>query len=351
MATRQRAYFFDSPFTSAGVKFNPNNIPTKNTFYDLLDSVCFKTESGDLATTTQQGLVLLATDAVSKLRSGAGVVSPNQLPVLCYGASNTELITPGTGAYEGILLTAIAGTNRLDYKIDFNPTSLTAKVTPTVADYVVISDTADSGKPKKSLLSTLMGSSLFTRTSTTLTPTNAGDDLDMSGGDVTADSFLLKAAASTYINPLSYTGNNGANLFVSGGAGQHASAAKTGGNLYLRGGSGANGGAVGVTYLGWDGTTQNNVAVRGAVNPPYPTTITGSVCIKSGVLWVEPNPIGIGGGGSVTTDRVAIYGDDNILYTHSLKSLAKKPFLFQPENNQTCKILVTNPGSSFRHLT
>jgi len=316
MAQRTRAYFFDSPFTSAGVKFNPNNIPTKNTFADLLDSVCFKTESGDLATTTQQGVVLLATTAVSKARAGAGVVVPAQLPVMTYGASNTELVTPGSQSYQGIKVTAVDKTYRLDYQFDFDPTSLTAKATIATTDFVTIVDVADSNKPKKALASLLLGSSLFTRTSTTLTPTNAGDDLDMSGGDVTADSLLLKAATNTYINPLQYTGNNGASLTVSGGAGQHASASKVGGALYLLGGAGVNGGAYGNIYLGWDGTYANgNIAVRGVPHAGYEFTVHDDAYFD-GSVYIKPTAPP---GGGVTINNSLIHGSDGNVYYLSFK--------------------------------
>src|ERR1035437_862740 len=316
MATRQRAYFFTSPFTTAGDKFNPNNIPKSSTFADLLDSVCFKTESGDLATPTQQGLALLATTAVSKARSGAGVVLPVQLPVLTYGASNTELITPGTGLYEGIKLTAVNKTDRLDYQIDFDPNSLTVKAVPTSADYIPIVDSADSNKPKKSLLSTLMGSTLFTRTGTALTPTNAGDSLDMSGGSVTADFYLLKYSAATYISPLSSTGNNGASLTVKAGAGYDLSAPKIGGALYLHGGPGVNGGVAGNTYLGWDGTSAyGSVNVRGAAKAGYDVAVYGKVW-HDGLVHITP--VAPPGGG-ITITTAPVYGSDGIIYYQTFK--------------------------------
>lgn len=317
MANRQRAYFFDSPFTTAGVKFNPNNIPKSSTFADLLDSVIFKTESGDLATTLQQGAVLLATTAVSKARSGAGVIIPEQLPVLTYGAGNTELITPGVQNYEGIKLTAVNGATRLDYQIDFDPNSLTAKIASTIGDYVVIVDVADANKPKKVLLSALTTPGYLTRTGTILTPTTAGDDLDMSGGDVTADTFLLKYAANTSVNPLSSAGNNGANLAIHGGAGQDVALAKTGGQLYLYGGAGVNAGVNGNTYLGWDGSTQiGTIGIGGAVQAGYEMAVRGNSYMY-GDIYMKPNSPP---GGGVSVLNSVIQGSDGILYSYSFKN-------------------------------
>ena len=125
MAQRTRAYFFGS----GGDKFLTGNKPTQPTFQDLLDSCYFKSESGDRATNALYGVSILATTAVSKARSGAGVVLPAHLPVLTYGASNTELVTPGTESYEGIKITAVNKTDRLDYQVDFDPTTLTSKAT------------------------------------------------------------------------------------------------------------------------------------------------------------------------------------------------------------------------------
>ena len=251
---RNRAYFFDTPRTTAGAKLNAQNIPSEVTFRDLLDSITFKSESSDYASETTQGLVKLASIAISKARSGTGVVLPNQLPVI--EVDGTELLT-GYASCQGIKVTAISAYNRLNYQIDFDPTSLTAKTPPAVAgDYVVIVDSADSNKPKKILLSGLAGvGSVWQDIATVISPVTAGDSLDMSGATVTADGFLLKAAATTYINPKQYTGNNGASLQVAAGAGQHASDAKNGGNLYLIGGSHANAGNDGNVVICYNGSS------------------------------------------------------------------------------------------------
>ena len=296
---RSRSYFFDTTRTTAGAKLNANNIPSEVTFRDLLDSLTFKGEVGDYATETVQGLVKLSTVSVSKARSGGGVVLPAHLPVLTYGASFTELITPGTQSYEGIKITAVSKTDRLDYQVDFDPSSLTAKTTPAALDYFVIVDSADSNKPKKVHLSALT-SSEWQRIATTISPVTAGDTLDMGTGNAIAAGFNLTAAAKTYINPLSYTGNNGADLSVAGGAGQHASAAKNGGDLYLFGGSRANAGTDGNVGICWNGLSAiGHLGIGGAADSTYTVKITGSAWLTG--AWKHGISVG-GGGGGVSTD-------------------------------------------------
>ena len=310
---RSRAYFFSGPSGGSGKLFETGNFPTQATFQDLLDSVTLKSETGDRASETQAGLVLLNSDANSKLRSGSGVVQPDQLPVL--EVDGTELITPGASSYQGIKVTAIAASTRLNYQIDFDPTSLSAKATPLGTDYFVLVDTEDSNTPKKVLLSTLLSNGLWQETSGVLSPVNS-DSLDMGVNGVTASTYLLTSAANTYINPLQYTANNGSNLRITGGAGQDPSSAKVGGNLYLNAGVGANGGGYGTIFLGWDdANTPGVISLRGTPHAGYEFTVHDDSYFD-GVVYIKPTAPP---GGGVTINTAPVYGSDGNIYYQSFK--------------------------------
>ena len=299
---RTRAYFFDTPRTTAGAKLNSQNIPSETTFRDLLDSMIFKTESADHATNALYGSVIFATTAISKARIGAGVVIPEQLPVL--EVNGAEKLTAGAYSYEGIKLTAIDGTYRLNYQIDFDPASLTIKTTPATTDYVVISDIAAAGVPKKVLVSSLLTSSYWQKVGNTISPATAGDSLDQGSGTITGAAFLLTYGASTAILPSAPIEDVGASLTVRGGAGGSAiGAAKNGGVLYLYGGAKANAGTDGDTYLCWTGAAKRGLsAIGGATEATYQLKVYGNVKITgtlthgayTPIISYPPNPGGYG---------------------------------------------------------
>ena len=313
---RQRAYFFDTPATTAGDKLRTNNIPSETTFRDFLDSVPFKSESADYASATTQGLVKLASDADSRARTGTGVIIATQLPEL---AVNTTPLVSGNASYQGIKVTAINQTTRLDYQVDFDPTSLTAKTTYLAGDFAVIVDTADSNKPKKILLSTLIGagSGWWDDTGGVLSPITPGDDLNMAGGYVNADLYTLKAAADTYLYPLVYPSNKGANLRIVSGAPSHATDPYNGGELYLYGGAGVNGGTNGNILLAYDGSNpRGTIGIGGAVQSGYIVAVTGGAYLN-GKTYVVPRAIASDAGATVST--AIIYGNNGVLYTHTFK--------------------------------
>ena len=296
---RQRTYFFDGPKTTAGFKFNSQNIPQESTFRDLLDSIPFKAENGDYATETIQGLVTLSTAVVSKARTGAGVALPAHLPALTYGGNNTELLTPASPqSYQGIKITAIDKTYRLDYQVDFDPYSLTAKTSVVDADSVVIVDSADSNKPKQITIANIKTGigGVWSRTGTVLSPKNAGDSLDMGAYLINAGGLTLYPAASASIVPLNRTDDVGTDVKISGGVPSSASVLH-GGSVYIFGGDGSNGGTIGNVSLAYNGTTaKGKVGIGGGADSSFILKAYGNANI-TGTLTVGSNVIS-GNGGS-----------------------------------------------------
>jgi len=313
---RQRAYFFSFPKTTAGAGFNSNNIPSEVTFRDFLDSILFKGESADYASATVQGLVKLASDADSITRTGTGVLMATQQLKM---AVNATPLVSGNASYQGIKVTAINQTTRLDYQVDFDPTSLTAKATYLATDYAVIVDTADSNKPKKVLLSVLNGGGgmIWNDVATVISPVTSGDSLDMGTGAINASLYNLTAAADTYLYPKVYASHKGANLRLVSGAPSHATDPYNGGELYLYGGAGVNGGTNGNIMLAYDGSgVRGSIGIGGAVQSGYLLALTGNVYFN-GKAYIVPRAIASDAG--TTVSSAIIYGSNGVLYTHTFK--------------------------------
>ncbi|MBN2617245.1 MAG: hypothetical protein JXR64_02910 [Spirochaetales bacterium] len=78
---KYRSWFFSTPDTSQGTRFNKNNKPTKKTFWELFKSIPFFLEPDSEGTETRQGLFKKATnDNVKNRDSVTASVMPSQIP-------------------------------------------------------------------------------------------------------------------------------------------------------------------------------------------------------------------------------------------------------------------------------
>ena len=299
MAQRTKSWFFETPESTSYSRLSKNNKPSKSTFYDVLDSVCLKVEDGDTAALTQQGLVKLATDANVKTRTSASsgtkqtVVRPHQLAMLTLGDDTEATIAAGAQTYEGLKLTGVSKTvgsdQRLNFKLEFDPNSLSTATPVAATDYFIFEDADDSNAPKKALisaLSSLMGG-YWSLTSTNLSPTSDTYDLKLLKDmffDGVSDAYLFVDADAS---------GDGHDLYIhSGNAG---GAAFNGGDIYLYGGVKTGAGADGNTYLLYNGaSTVGKMGIGGAADTSYLIKVHGGV-------WATGKcKVGTGGSGAVT---------------------------------------------------
>lgn len=116
MTKRSKNWFFiitnvlRSDNTWGGVRFRKRDKPTQETMKDLCDSVTFKEEPGDKATTTQQGLVRTVSDANAKSNTEPDstytyVPEVSQIPTI---ETESQIIGDFTG--NALNITADAGT-------------------------------------------------------------------------------------------------------------------------------------------------------------------------------------------------------------------------------------------------
>jgi hypothetical protein len=134
---KKRSWFFSSPETTKGTRFNKNNIPSKNTFYELLDSVPFFNDSESTASETQTGMLRIATNAEVIARAAdIAAVIPSQIPeVIPY---NSEVDTAEVSRFGiGILKNAIG--NRENYLLKMRADTLGSIYTAAVTPFVVLS--------------------------------------------------------------------------------------------------------------------------------------------------------------------------------------------------------------------
>ena len=238
MATqRTKAWFTAVPATSDYDRLNTNNIPSADTFADLLESVLMKEETAtDSATDSQLGYVLIASDAHALAREDAStlpneVVIPSQLPLLLVNA--TEL-NHGDSAvnYDGLKYEVVTGddSGRASFKIEFDPDSLT-DVTAGTGDRIVIVDATDS-KPKTLLLSSI-GSEIWTRDgdSGEVSLTESSDEVNIGDSGIHFGNGLLDNGADRTFGVETVTDNAGKELTVFSGQGTTA-----GGDLNLSAG-------------------------------------------------------------------------------------------------------------------
>lgn len=280
MATRTKAWFFDTPQSTSYKRFSKNNKPSQSTFYDLLDSICLKAETGDTASETQQGIAKLCTDTNAKARTSAAataiqtLVRPHQLPMMQLGDA-TEIASGVANADEGLKLTGINKTagafTRLNYQIELDAESLSA-VTAVATDYIVIEDVTDNST-KKALISDLtsIAAGYWSLSSTDLSPSS--------------DTYDLKLLKDLYFDGISdaiiyvddHATADGKYLKIK--AGNAGGAANDGGDIYLYPGIKTGAGADGDTFIGYNGSTAIGfVGIRGVVGSgSYHTKITGGV--------------------------------------------------------------------------
>jgi hypothetical protein len=96
MTQRRRSYFFSSVIGSLGKLFKTGNKPDEKAFFDLMDSILFKTESSDTMTSSTAGHAMLATNSevASRIVSrSSNTVLPTaaQLPGVSLDDSGTEI--------------------------------------------------------------------------------------------------------------------------------------------------------------------------------------------------------------------------------------------------------------------
>jgi len=299
MSQRSKSWFFDTPKTTSYGRLSQHNKPTESTFRDLLDSLTLKEEAGDTASESQQGLVKLCTDANAKSRTSASsgmqtLVRPHQLPMLI-ATGTTEIASGVSTNSTGISISGVSitsGSNsRLSYKIEFVPNVIATKATPTVADYGLITDTADSGTPKRVLLSTIAalaggywtvsGSEIYPSSAYTLKSTG---DVYLDTASVSDTRYIYsKLAANDHGSPLHIHGCDGLGT------------AKSGGSLYIYPGAATGGGTSGNLYLCYNGTSAfGYMGIGGAVVGSNLISIHGNVYLNGKATIVTP------GGGAIT---------------------------------------------------
>ena len=295
MATRTKAWFFQTPQSTSYSRFSKSNKPSQSTFYDLLDSTCFKTELGDTSSETQQGIAKLCTNANAISRTSAAstsmqtLVRPHQLLMMQLGDA-VQIAAGVASSYEGLKLTGITKTagshTRLNYQLELNVNSLSIQ-TPVANDYFVFEDITDSST-KKGLISALtaLAAGYWSLSSTNLSPSSDTYDLKL------LKDMFFDGIADAYLYIDADASSNGHALYVhSGNAG---GAAANGGNLYLYPGVKTGAGADGNTYVGYNGLTIGFVGIRGvAGSGSYQTKVTGGLdvvgAIKANLSSIDPH--------------------------------------------------------------
>lgn len=149
MARKDKDYFFDFPATTNGTGFNTKNRPTKERFQELFDSLLFPEETDDAATTTEVGLMRLATPNEVQARTYTG-----SFPAVATVSQLTDIIAVTTGHVwvEDITVNGIlAGKwgdstkNKIDYKLGVN-----RRYSVVISsDYIQLSGDEDAPGPTK----------------------------------------------------------------------------------------------------------------------------------------------------------------------------------------------------------
>lgn len=160
----KRAWFFDSNPDATGTRFRTKNIPDETTYVNLLNSVAFLGEPGDMATTNKQGLVKIQTDndAIND-RNNPVVISGSQnvlkmyqvpgvgiLGAVEYEESNPTSVLGGAAVYgKGIKVTGIlynpSGLKRIGYQIELALVSLADLKPDAGAKIPILNPNGDQG--------------------------------------------------------------------------------------------------------------------------------------------------------------------------------------------------------------
>lgn len=310
MASRNKSWFFATPPTTAGDRFSKNNIPTEQSYRDLLDSVPNKLEQADTATATQQGLVKLATDAqvMSRLTMGATdfqiAVQPHQLPFIILDhveADTVNTAITGDGLKATLQEVIVGSVKRYSTKLELEYTNL-ATGTPAAGDWVTFADINDSNIIKKVAYSSFV-TGYWERNTTTIEPVTDNDNLDMGQGTIYGGDIILDESegVSRYIMPNDNVTGDGVLMIVRGGRSKDPT--KDGGKLCLYGGPndyadggyvyiasgdanvGGDAGEVRIGYL-HTGGAQGRIGLRGAADAVYGTKAYDGIYIASGQLKV-----------------------------------------------------------------
>lgn len=243
MSSKQRNWFFTSPPSTAGDRFVRNNIPSEQTYRNLLDSIALKLEINDTAREGGQGLVKLATDAevMSRTSMASGemqtVTRPHQLPLMIIGVAEVDTVDTAIQG-DGLKLTLkeiTAGDyKRYSTKIELDPINLDIAV-PALGDYIIFSDTDDNDLPKRALFTSL-ADPYWSHDDEGIIPTTANDSVNIGHGDFRAGDIILDIleGVDRHIGPDTPVAGAGTDLYIAGGSSPDP--LFTGGDLVLYGG-------------------------------------------------------------------------------------------------------------------
>lgn len=308
MAAQQtKAWFTATPATSEYDRFSANNIPSQDTFEDLLETVLLKTETAtDSADVDQLGYVEIVSDAdaLSRTDAGAlpyGVPLPHHLPLLVVNGTELDYGTAATD-FNGLTYEVVEGDDdgRASFRIEFTPTELSV-VAPAASDYVIFMDTTDSGLPKKALISTLLalGEGIWERDGDLgeVSLINASDDLALDDADIHFGDAELDNGADRTISVELKSDGAGKALTISAGtgtvgggalslfAGTANTIANVGGDVNISGGAGTTEGNV---LSCWTGSVKRGLmSVGGAIVAATQLAVYGKVEIVSGGLEIN----------------------------------------------------------------
>ena len=151
---KNRSWFFSTPATNSGTRFNTNNKPTRSTFFEMLASIPFFLEPDSEGTATKQGLFKLATNPnVIARNSGVAAVIPSQLPELKLYTNEDD--SEEDSAY-GIGITKVISGNRENLHLKFRGDTLVSTYSETAnGSFVVLlvpGETESKNKSKIMLL-------------------------------------------------------------------------------------------------------------------------------------------------------------------------------------------------------
>ena len=329
MSRQLQTWFFDGTPGPTSDVFLTGGFPTQDTFQNLVDSVPFFEDPDSSASLLQQGLVMMTTDtnALSRASAATGamttMIQPHQLPMMLSEIlvpNNNPALAPvpasvlseiGAGAYgtyKGILTRGVSQTvasiTRLDYQLEFDPSSLpVVTVEPTNYDGVIF-DYADS-TAKRINRSIFNGGNI-------LWEEEGGLFVCLSALPTQFKNFIQfdPAGAGAEIYPADNTGA-GIPMYIRGGSAAGGTG-NLGGNLYLYGGSGIQGGNPGNVSICYNGSGSSNTGWLGvgcAAANGYQLKVCGNVLI-TGTLTVQGTGgpgIAPGGGPALTM----VLGVDN----------------------------------------
>lgn len=308
MSTRNKSWFFTAPPTTAGDRFVRNNIPSEQTYRDLLDSVAMILEQGSTAMATRQGLVKLASDSDVKTRTSPAAtefqaaIRAHQLPLIILGSTEVmDTVTPVTGGgLKGTYTEVASGSNkRYSTKLELNFANLTEEA-PAAGDWIAFEDLTD-GVVKKVAYSDMLAGGFWQRNTTIISPLTAGDSLDMGTAQIKCGSIYFdnNGGGIRFIAPIPEDDDDGIEVNII--AGLTTDPTKTGGDLLLYGGTNlfndsgsvyiapgtANvGGVTGNVIIGYTkaGVKTGKVGIGGPADAAYTMKVYSGILLATGAF-------------------------------------------------------------------